>query len=159
LSGAAGQIFGNNPIWHFDGPGIYSAPVIWQEALGSRGAQSMTHLRDLMATVPWWLLEPDVDNSLLTSGLGSDDDRAVAARTADRRLAIIYLPSNREITVDLEELAGPQINARWYDPADGRYMNIRGSPLPTTGPERISSKSGTNSSGYEDWVLILESQS
>jgi hypothetical protein len=159
LSGAAGQIFGNNPIWHFDGPGIYSAPVTWQEALGSRGAQSMTHLRDLMATVPWWLLEPDVDNSLLTSGLGSDDDRAVAARTADRRLAIIYLPSNREITVDLEELAGPQINARWYDPADGRYMNIRGSPLPTTGPERISSKSGTNSSGYEDWVLILESQS
>ena len=39
LSGAAGQIFGNNPIWHFDGPGLYPAPVTWQQALGSRGAQ------------------------------------------------------------------------------------------------------------------------
>ena len=26
LSGAAGQVFGNNPMWHFDGPGLYPAP-------------------------------------------------------------------------------------------------------------------------------------
>ncbi|MBV8361780.1 MAG: DUF4038 domain-containing protein [Deltaproteobacteria bacterium] len=25
LSGAAGQVFGNNPMWHFDGPGLYPA--------------------------------------------------------------------------------------------------------------------------------------
>ena len=59
LSGAAGQVFGNNPIWHFDGPGLYPAPVTWQQALGSRGAQSMTHLRDLLTSLPWWQLEPD----------------------------------------------------------------------------------------------------
>ena len=26
LSGAAGQVFGNNPLWHFDGPGLHPTP-------------------------------------------------------------------------------------------------------------------------------------
>jgi hypothetical protein len=42
LSGAADQVFGNNPIWHFDGPGLFPLQVTWRDALGSRGAQSMT---------------------------------------------------------------------------------------------------------------------
>ena len=33
LGGAAGQGFGNNPIWHFSGPGIYSVEETWREAL------------------------------------------------------------------------------------------------------------------------------
>ena len=32
LSGACGQFFGNNPIWHFDGPGLYPAKMTWQQA-------------------------------------------------------------------------------------------------------------------------------
>ena len=156
LSGASGQVFGNNPIWHFDGPGLYSAPVTWQEALGSRGAQSMTHLHDLLATVPWWQLEPDSDHRLLTDGLGPEEERAVAARTADRSLAIVYLPKSREITVDLAQLAGPEVAARWYDPADGSFTTVNGSPFPSTGPRQFSPGSG-NSAGFGDWVLVLES--
>ncbi len=48
LNGAAGQIFGNNPIWHFDGPGLYSVPTTWHQALNSRGAQSMTVFCNLL---------------------------------------------------------------------------------------------------------------
>src|SRR5690606_20547631 len=58
LTGAAGHVFGNNPIWHFDGPGIYAAPVDWKEALGSEGARGMTHLMKLMGALPWWELVP-----------------------------------------------------------------------------------------------------
>jgi Protein of unknown function (DUF4038)/Putative collagen-binding domain of a collagenase len=152
LSGAAGQVFGNNPIWHFDGPGLFSAPMTWQEALDSRGAQSMTHLRDLVNTMPWWLLEPDSDHTLLTDGLGPEDERAVAASTADGSLAMVYIPGSREITVDLARLAGPLVEARWYDPADGS-----GPPFSTTGPRRLSPESDSNSAGFRDWVLILES--
>ncbi len=39
LAGAAGQFFGNNPIWHFTGPGVFTADRSWQEALDSPGAQ------------------------------------------------------------------------------------------------------------------------
>jgi Protein of unknown function (DUF4038)/Putative collagen-binding domain of a collagenase len=159
LSGAAGQVFGNNPIWHFDGPALYPAPVTWQEALASPGAQSMTHLRNLLTNLPWWLLEPDVDNAFLTGGLGSVDDRAVAARTVDRRLAVVYLPSNREVTIDLDEFAGPQVSARWYDPAGGGVTDAPGSPFPTSGSRRLRPHASANSSGHDDWVLILESPS
>ena len=158
LSGAAGQVFGNNPIWHFDGGGLYSAPVAWQEALGSHGAQSMTHLHNLLRSVPWWLLEPDTDRMLVTDGLGSGGEHAVGARTADRSLALIYLPSSREITIDLGELAGPRVAARWYDPANGRFSTVSGSPFPASGAERFGRDLGANSSGFDDWILVLDSE-
>ena len=158
LSGAAGQVFGNNPIWHFDGPGIHPASVSWQEALDSRGAQGMTHLHNLLASVPWWQLEPDADHTLLTDGLGSEDERAVAARTADGSLAIVYMPGSRTVTIDLAQLAGPAVAARWYDPADGGFSLIGGSPFPATGPRRFNPEPA-NSSGFADWVLVLGSPS
>jgi hypothetical protein len=157
LSGAAGQVFGNNPIWHFDGPGLFSAPVTWQEALDSRGAQSMSHLHDLLTTMPWWQLEPDTDHTLLTDGLGPDDARAVAASTADGSLAMVYIPDRREITLDLARLAGPLVEARWYDPADGRFEAVAGSPFSTTGSRRLGPQTDSNGAGFDDWVLILES--
>jgi hypothetical protein len=158
LSGAAGQVFGNNPIWHFDGPGIHDAPVTWQEALGSRGAQSMTHLHDLLRSVPWWQLEPDLCQTLPTEGRGAEDERAVAARTPDGALAIVYMPARRAVMIDLAQLAGPEIAARWYDPADGRFSPVGGSPFPATGSRRFNPEPA-NSSGFADWVLVLESLS
>ena len=35
LSGAAGEVFGNNPIWHFGSGGLYTAVVTWRQALES----------------------------------------------------------------------------------------------------------------------------
>jgi hypothetical protein len=158
LCGAAGQIFGNNPLWHFDAPGLHPAPVTWQEALDSRGAQSMTHLHDLLTSMPWWQLEPDSDHTLLSDGVGAEDERAVAARTADGSWAIVYVPASREVTVDLAQLAGPDVAARWYDPAEGRFSVVGGSPFPAAGPRRFNPEPD-NSSALDDWVLVLESRS
>jgi hypothetical protein len=167
LSGAAGQIFGNNPVWHFNGwVGPYSffamddwfAPpsMNWQSALASPGAQSMAHLYKLLTSIRWWQLEPDTDNSFLIAGLGTEDARAVAACASDRTFAIIYLPSKRPITVDLGQLAGPKIDALWYDPADGRFSPVSGSPFPAAGSRQFTPER-ENSSGFDDWVLFLES--
>lgn len=156
LSGATGHVFGNNPIWHFDGPGLYPAPASWRRALASRGAQSMSHLRNLFAARRWWTLEPDSGNSALTFGHGSGQDQAVAAVAADRSFAIAYMPTNRTITVDLTNLAGPRAAARWYDPAGGGFHAVTGSPFPTKG-ERDFYPPSHNSSGSRDWVLVLES--
>ena len=140
-------------------PNHWPAPVTWQEALRSRGAQSMTRLRNLLTSISWWLLEPDTSNALLTEGLGVEGDRAVAARSADRSFALLYLPSRRGITVDLGKLAGPRVAARWYDPANGRFTTVSGSPFRASGPRRFGRDLGANSSGFRDWVLLLESQS
>jgi Protein of unknown function (DUF4038)/Putative collagen-binding domain of a collagenase len=159
LCGAAGQVFGNNPIWHFHGPGLSGAPTTWEEALDSPGARSMTHLRELMATVPWWLLEPDTANAFLVDGRGPMEARAVAALTSDRPVAILYLPASRAVTVDLWRLAGRAVVARWYDPADGRFVGISGSPFPASGLRRLKPERASNASGFNDWVLLLEASS
>ena len=159
LSGAAGQIFGNNPIWHFNGPGLYPAPMTWRQALDSPGARSMTHLRALMAALPWWLLEPETEQAFLVGGLGPEDTRAVAARASDRSFALVYLPESREITIDLEMLAGPKVVARWYDPAGGRFLAVSGSPFPASGRRPLKPEHDRNRSGFGDWVLVLESKS
>ncbi|MGH6610351.1 MAG: DUF4038 domain-containing protein, partial [Burkholderiaceae bacterium] len=156
LSGAAGQVFGNNPIWHFSGPGLFATSITWQQALNSGGSQSMTHVRSLFAVRSWWTLEPDTASTTLTAGLSSGQDRAVAARASDRSFAIAYLPSMRTVTVDLGQLAGPKVNARWYDPANGSYATITGSPYLASSSQTFLPVSN-NSANFGDWVLVLES--
>ncbi len=156
LSGAMGQLFGNNPIWHFNGPGLYSTSLTWQQALGGRGSQSMTHVRSLFAPRSWWTLEPDATNTILTGGLSNEQDRAVAARASDRSFAIAYTPSVRTITINLGQLAGPKVTARWYDPASGNYSAITGSPFSASGSQTFRPNSN-NSANFGDWALVLES--
>lgn len=159
LLGAAGQVFGNNPIWHFDGPGIYSVPVTWEESLESEGARSMTHLRSLIDGLAWWTLVPDQEGGLLVGEQGPRDARAVAAAGSDGAFALVYLPSRREIEVDLSRLVGPRVLARWYDPAAGRFSPATAAALPADGVHRFGSDLAPNASGQDDWILLLESRS
>lgn len=154
LTGAVGHVFGNNPIWHFDGPAIYAASIGWKEALASEGAQSMAHLAKLMAAVPWWTLAPDDTNKLLVEGTGPPDSRAVAAVAEDRSLALVYLPDAREIVIDLTELTGSLVTARWYDPAEGSFTIAADSPIPPEGRHRFGAPSAVGTDG--DRLLVLE---
>ena len=117
----------------------------------------MTHLANLFATLPWWKLEPEAGNTLLTSGKGEDFLSAVAARTKDRSLAVVYLPSVRNITFDLGQLKGPEIKASWFDPSNGLRVEEKGAPFATTGPHRFRPPD-RNAAGFSDWVLILQSE-
>jgi hypothetical protein len=112
-----------------------------------------------MATIPWWLLKPDIDHAFLVDGLGPKDARAVAARASDRSFALLYLPTSRDITVDLGQLAGPVVAVRWYDPTDGQFLTVGGSPFSASGLLRLQPERASNSSGFDDWVLVLESTS
>ncbi len=157
LSGATGHLFGNNPIWHFNAPNApYQTSTTWQQALNSAGSRAMTHLRNLFAAHSWWALEPDSSNTTLTGGLGSGQDRAVAARAGDSSYAITYMPNIRTITVNLGQLSGPKVNARWYDPTNGNYATVTGSSFHVSGSQTFR-PNGNNASGSSDWVLVLKS--
>lgn len=148
LSGAAGQVMGNRPVWLFDAG--------WQSALNSNGARTLAHLRSLLDAWAWWTLVPDAAHTLLTVGVGAGQDVAPAARAADGSLALIYTPTARNLTVDLSRLAGPNVVAHWYDPAAGTYRTVSGSPFAATG-SRTFATPGSNGLGDADWVLVLTS--
>jgi hypothetical protein len=157
LSGAMGQMFGNSPIWYFNAP-TWSNPtgISWQQALNSEGSRSIGQMTGLFAPRSWWMLQPDTNNSLLTSGVSSSSDRAVAARASDGSFAIAYLPSTRTVNIALGQMAGPRVKASWFDPTSGTTSTISGSPFLASGSHSFT-PSASNSFGNSDWVLLLES--
>ena len=158
LSGACGQFFGNNPIWHFDGPGLFPVNVTWQEALASAGSTDIARLGSLFSSFPWSELRPEEDRPSVNAADGDNLGAPFTATTSDRKLAVSYLPSigngKRELTINTGQFREP-VRARWYNPATGARIDVEGSPLPNGSVCRVTTP-GDNGTGANDWVLILE---
>lgn len=152
LTGATGHIFGNNPIWHFGGGGLFDAPVTWTEALDGPGSTSMAAITAIMGQVAWSDLRPDLDGELLVGGVDDGHDRAVAAIAGDRSWAMVYVPTDRTVTLDLASLDGAN-RLVWLDPTTGAAMWE--TDVDPTGPIGIESP-GDNAGGDTDWVVLVE---
>jgi hypothetical protein len=112
-SGACGQFLGTLPTWLFaEG---------WEAALDSPGSLAMVHLRAFFDSIPWWNLVPYQEHRLVVAGIGEHRglDFASAAITGDGRVAVVYLPAPREITLDLTRLADERLAVTWFDPLTG----------------------------------------
>ena len=142
LSGATGQFMGNRPIWLFD-PG-------WEAALDYVGSQDMTRLKELFTSRPWYQLVPDDKHEVVVDGLGEFRglDYLAAARTTDGATVIAYMPTSREITVDMTKVAGKEAKAWWFDPRTGKSHSI--GTVPTSGKHKFAPP------GEGDWVLLLD---
>jgi hypothetical protein len=135
LSGACGHCFGTFPIWGFGEPnankGLGAAEAL-SSSLYTPATLQIGHAKALFTSVPWHLLVPRTDNSLVTSPLGAGTTRVCPALASDRRTALI-LTTGTAITVNLAALAPAQLRARWFNPLDGTYTAVAGSPLANTG--------------------------
>ena len=158
LSGACGQFFGNNPIWHFDGPGLFPFTTTWQKAMDGTGSRDMVRLRRLFVEIPWQQLAPDENHIIVTKGYGKDLSSVLTSKAPDRSMAIIYVPStevkSQSLTVNLAQFSGP-VTARWYNPTDGRFMAISDQTFPNLGLRDFQTP-GDNGTGAFDWLLILK---
>jgi hypothetical protein len=153
LSGAAGHVFGNNPIWHFSGPGIFPVDSTWQQALDSPGSRSMSILHDLITSSQWWKLIPDLDDSFLVSGHGVSDERAAAALARDGSFALVYVPTHRTMRIDTSRLSNGLVVGQWIDPTNGHSLDIKNTVYEPG--EHMLSTPTSNSLGYGDWILEM----
>ena len=157
LAGAGGQFFGMRDVWHFDGQGNFPTLLAWQQALASEGSASMTQLGRLMESLPWWLMRPDLGHHLLQKGVGMGLERAAAAVTRDGSFAVVYLPTRRRISLSLDSLSGPTVEAHWFDPASGAMSSRMAFALPRRSTVDLEGQR-RNSAGAEDWALVLTSR-
>jgi hypothetical protein len=154
LSGSTGQLYGT----------IYTdqLPLGWQSNLNTPGAIQFSYLNQLFGPRRWFDLVPDTSHTVVTAGYGTyistspfgSNNYVTAGATADGALVMAYVPQNQAITVDLRKLSG-QVAAQWFDPANGTFRPIAGSPFANTGPRQFAHP-GPNSDGDVDWVLVLE---
>jgi hypothetical protein len=185
LSGAAGQLYGSAATWRLeagwqsrlDTPGAIQlhyvkdlfAPRKWYELVPDQthrilisGYGSMSERAGDFAAYMGsrarhgFRLFNFVKNH---TGWGSVtyNGYAPAAATQDGSLLIAYTPSIRPLVVEMSKLRGP-VRARWYDPTDGSYHDVAGSPFAATGAKEFDPP-GKNTEGDGDWVLLLESVS
>jgi hypothetical protein len=155
LSGGVGQLYGNRVVvWFLKG---------WQDHLNTVGVKQIHYWKDFFASRAWYNLVPDQEHSVVTAGYGtlgststkaSASDYLTAARTSDGQLVIAYTPISHSFTVDMTKLSG-KAAAQWFDPANGTYKPVQGSPFLNMGTHEFTSP-GNNSAGDSDWVLLLE---
>lgn len=155
LSGAGGQVFGNNPVWHFSGPGVHEETGTWQKALASRGAQSMTYLMQFFETIPWWELEPD-QGKLLTPQRQPASSIAVGARSPGERVVVVYLSGTDSVALQVKADWPSTRDIRWFDPSSGQYMAATEPTAGVAGALEYHVPAARNASGYRDWLLIAK---
>ena len=123
----------------------------WKQHLNDEARADLPHVRALFESREWTALVPDQDHSVVTAGFGSGQDYVGAARTADGATVIAFVPSQKEITVDLRRIAGGEAKAWWFNPRDGSAERI--GTFPTTAPHAFTPAAGG------DWVLVLDNAS
>lgn len=145
LGGAAGQFYGNNPVWKFaEG---------WEDALDDPGALDMVHVGDLFRSRPFHRLVPDDAGDAVVGDRGSrtDGTYVAAARAADGATVIAYVPDQRSVEVDLGAVAGREARVWCFAPATGEATDLGRAP---TGGRRTFEPCAS-----PDWVLVVDDAS
>jgi hypothetical protein len=144
LMGANGSFFGNYPLFNF------STGWDHPEVLESQGSKDLQRSGEFFRSRAWHKLIPDLNHTLLTRGYGdiSNSSYGAAALTVDGSSAIIYIPENRELTVNLTLITGTQTHVWWYQPSTG---NVSDANLVSDSPSQTFTPP---SSG--DWLLVLD---
>lgn len=154
-SGGVGQLYGSHYTWLF--------PPGWQSSLDSPGALEIRYINGLFATLSWWNLVPDTSHQVVTAGYGVYDGSNLNLTTATYCTtawittgthSLSYCPNATTLTVNLAKFAG-LTRARWYDPSNGTFTAISGSPFPNSGTQNFATP-GNNHDGDPDWVLDLD---
>jgi uncharacterized protein DUF4038/collagenase-like protein with putative collagen-binding domain len=182
LSGAAGQVYGSAHTWqlkkgwesNLDTPGVMQLNYMKNLFVSRQWYDLVPDQTHTVVTAGYGRLSCFVGKLLAYVGRGSKfvpralvfirkysavgsittNTCATTARTSDGSLVMVYMPSIRTVTVDMSKLAALTM-ASWYDPTNGEYAPVGGSPFANTGSRQLTPP-GNNSSGDGDWVLVLE---
>jgi hypothetical protein len=121
-----------------------------EDAPDDQAPAQLGHLRALMESRPYRTLEP-ADEALAGTG-GSGTNRISGSLASDGSFLVAYTPAGRDVTVDLDMLAGEEVRPAWFDPRSGDVLPVE--PLPSAGTARFEAPTG--SGDEQDWVLVLD---
>lgn len=150
FAGGCGVTYGHHSIWQFCDPAkqppINNGDTIitWRQALKAPAASQLKHLAKLMEYAPF--ANCKADQSLILSRNPADWDKQIRAiRAEDGSFAMVYLPENQPITVDMSKISGTRKQVQWYDPRTGNMSVAKGQKGSFTPPKK-----------GRDWVLVME---
>ena len=151
----AGVTYGNNPIWCWmEQPGPHPGHLSidryglcppWREGLRTPGIESISILRKFFDALPWWQLRPTPEILCRQPGFEDPARFIAAARTDDRKLAVLYVPCGGEVDINPAALR-PGMQMRWFGPRTGEWTDA-----PALPEQRLVLKTPDSN----DWVLCI----
>lgn len=152
FAGAFGQTYGCHDVWQMyklDKKPINQPLRPWPESLDLPMANQVKHLKNLMLSRPFLSRIPD--QSMVIGEQDETNDYVIATRDEKGTYAMIYFPTGKTTSVDLNTLSGTTLKPWWYDPRTGNAYaeeNIEKSG-------NIEIQPPTNGKG-NDWVLVID---
>jgi hypothetical protein len=151
----AGVTYGVHGVWSWEEkPGVPLAHEgtgearPWKEAMSLPGSAQLKYLRDMFDRLPWWELRP-ADEIILERPNDPTFLHCIkAARTASGDWALVYLPDNERVTIDMKPFNGAVLGL-WLDPRTGMYSKTIEIPAGVATSRLEAPGKGS------DWVLIL----
>ena len=153
FAGAFGVTYGHHAIWQFYSPKF--EPVnypdrYWKEALNRPAAYQAGYLKELILSRPSTDRVP-LQNIILNQDSLDNKDFMVAFTDREMTYAMIYLPNNQVLKLNMKAFPSKSIKFSWYKPESGKIVdsntiNVK-EQLILTPP-----KNGNNT----DWVLIID---
>jgi hypothetical protein len=125
FAGACGVTYGHHAVWQFLNTSL-NVPIntgdtiiLWQKAIYSEAATEMRWLKALMLSRPYF--SRIHDERIVLSDTGTTYlDHIEATRDEEGSYAMIYLPQNKAVTIDLAKISGTKKSAWWYDVRSGK---------------------------------------
>ena len=130
FSGAMGHTYGCRDVWSFYVPSDEKPDIDvdtwWKRAMDFPGAYQMGFLKQLLTDYPWYELVPDQTGEVIAGGsfVHQRLRYVPAAISADRRFALVYVPHNMRVCINMDIIAGGTIVAKWFNPRSGAYRFI-----------------------------------
>jgi hypothetical protein len=152
LSGACGYTYGNNAIWQmFKKGGDIAIPCLYDyhESMDRPGADDIRHVKKLFELRPFAQLIPD--QSVVYGNNPGDSTHIRAAVASDNSFVIAYLSVGQPVTFVMKKIKGTNVKASWYDPREGRAIEI--GTFNNTGLRTFTPPS---SGKGHDWILVFD---
>ena len=157
FAGACGVTYGHHQIWQFLNTELYppvnpgDTIIGWKKATRAEAANEMIHLKKLMLSRPYF--SRVADQSIIKSALGNTYvDLVFATRDENKSYALVYLPQNKPVKIDLSKVSGTTKNVWWFDVRTGiatKEKSVNGN----------STKLFTPPNSGNDWVLVIDDAS
>ncbi|MGI8633848.1 MAG: glycoside hydrolase family 140 protein [Segetibacter sp.] len=157
FAGACGVTYGHHQVWQFLNPTLYKpinpgdTIIGWQKASLSEAATQMQHLKKLMLSRPYF--SRVAAQEIISSPAGTSYvDLVYATGDSDGSYAMIYLPQNAPVKIDLGKISGKTKNIWWFDVRTGKATAtkaVRGSSIQSFIPPGEG----------KDWVLVIDDAS
>ncbi len=155
--GACGVTYGHHQIWQFLNQELYppinpgDTIIGWKKAARAEAANQMQYLKKLMLSRPY--TSRIADQSMIKSSVGNSYlDLVYTTRDAEGSYAMIYLPQNKSVKINLSKITGATKNIWWFDVRTGKAIeakSVKGNGTNSFTPPKEG----------KDWVLVIDDAS